>query len=237
MGPRGTVPNVTLCFLLVFFTVTKRNNGPVTRGAVCTSNSALATHTDKCIRAFFFLLGWKLFSSRDKNMEFSAVLTALGVTVQMSAECRDGQLTIRNTAKRVPELVEIIKAVVQKGTLPKPLALKLRGRVHFAEGQLFGRIGRLCLRAVTDYAYGSEGTCLSSHCCSRSLVSASAMLEAAVPRTMRVGWDLPWFVYTDASHSPASESWQCGIGGILHDTSGSLVSTFSAALLSGFRAS
>ena len=29
----------------------------------------------------------------------------------------------------------------------------LIGRMQFAEGQLFGRAGRLCLRAVSDHAY------------------------------------------------------------------------------------
>ena len=38
---------------------------------VCLSSEALASHTDYCARAFFFLLGWKFSSSGDKHMEFS----------------------------------------------------------------------------------------------------------------------------------------------------------------------
>ena len=38
---------------------------------VCMSSKALASHTDNCVRAFFFLLGWKFSSSGDKHKTFS----------------------------------------------------------------------------------------------------------------------------------------------------------------------
>ena len=45
----------------------------------------VASHTDFCVRAFFFLLGWQFSSSGDKHMDFSEVFTALGVTVQLTS--------------------------------------------------------------------------------------------------------------------------------------------------------
>ena len=87
---------------------------------VCMSSKALASHTDNCVRAFFFLLDWKFSSSGDKHMDFAEVFTALGVTIQL-ADCLDGRLTICNTAKRTRELVETIGSVLQGGVMSKAL--------------------------------------------------------------------------------------------------------------------
>ena len=37
--------------------------------------------------------------------------------------------------------------------MTKAEALKLRGRMQFADSQIFGRAGKLCLKAVSDHAY------------------------------------------------------------------------------------
>ena len=201
---------------------------------VCMSSKALASHTDNCVRAFFFLLGWKFSSSGDKRMDFAEVFTALGVTIHL-ADCLDGRLTICNTAKRTRELVETIGSVLQGGVVSKALALKLRGRMQFAEGQLFGRAGRLCLRAVSDRAYTSLGARISSQC-RRSLVRFAAMLQESTPRTVRVEKGLPWHVYTDASYNAESSEWPCGVGGVLLNPAGRLLAAFSACLPKWFRA-
>ena len=201
---------------------------------VCVSSKALASHTDNCVRAFFFLLGWKFSLSGDKHMDFAEVFTALGVTIHL-ADCLDGRLTICNTAKRTRELVETIGSVLQGFVMSKALALKLRGRMQFAEGQLFGRAGRLCLRAVSDHAYNSLGTRISSQC-RRSLVRFAAMLQESTPRTVRVEKGLPWHVYTDASYNAESSEWPCGVGGVLLNPAGRLLAAFSACLPKWFRA-
>ena len=67
----------------------------------------------------------------------------------MSA-CLEGCLRIANTWRRVAELLEFVSRVLEEGALSKPIALKLRCRLQFADGQLLGRVGRLCLKAVTN---------------------------------------------------------------------------------------
>ena len=200
---------------------------------ICLSSSKLAGHTDNCVRAFFFLLGWQFSSSGDKHMDFSQVFTALGVTVQL-ASCLDGRLTISNTAKRIKELVESIRSIISTESLTKTQALKLRGRMQFAEGQLFGRVGRLCLRAVSDHAY-LAATATTSASCTRALARFAKMLESAMPRTIKVGWELPWYVFTDASYDPSSSTWPCGVGGIILNAKGELVAAFSALVPKSMR--
>ena len=128
-----------------------------------------ATQTTVCGHSFSYLSG------RDRHMDFSEVFTALGVTVQLSS-CLDGRLTISNTAKRVKELVEAIQSIVSAGSLSKAQALKLRGWMQFAEGRLFGRVGRLCLRAVWDHAHLATAATTSAHC-NRALTRFAAMLD------------------------------------------------------------
>ena len=67
---------------------------------VALSLAELASHTDHCVSAFFYILGWGFSSDGEKHMEFSQIFSALGVTVDMSA-CLDGCLRIANTWKRV----------------------------------------------------------------------------------------------------------------------------------------
>ena len=195
---------------------------------ICLSSSRLASHTDNCVRAFFFLLGWQFSSSGDKHMDFSEVFTALGVTVQLSS-CLDGCLTISNTTRRIKELVEAIQSITSSGTLAKAQALKLRGRMQFAEGQLFGRVGRLCLRAVSDHAHLAS-TAVTSAGLIHALSRFAKMLEFAMPRTVKVGWEAPWYVFTDASCDFSSCTWPCGVGGLILNSSGTLVAAFSALL-------
>ena len=156
-------------------------------------------------------------------MDLSEVFTALGVTVQLSS-CLDGRLTISNTARRIKELVEAIRSIISAGSLAKAQALKLRGRVQFAEGQLFGRVGRLCLRAVSDHAH-LAATATTSASCNRAFARFAKMLESAIPRTVKVGW-----------YDPSSCSWPCGVGGIILNASGTLVSAFSALIPKSLRA-
>ena len=94
-------------------------------------------------------------------MNFGEVFTALGVPVQL-ASCLDGHLTICNIAKRVKELVETIKSITSAGALSKAQALRLRGRMQFAEGQLFGRVGLMPPRSVRSRPLGDRRNNISS---------------------------------------------------------------------------
>ena len=82
----------------------------------------LASHTDHCISAFFYVLGWGFSSDGEKHTEFSQIFSALGVTVDVSS-CLDGCLRIANTQKRVAELLEFLSRILEEGALSKSIAL------------------------------------------------------------------------------------------------------------------
>ena len=66
----------------------------------------------------------------------------------------------RQGSDRVPqkELGDFIDHVVKMKKLNSADALKLRGRMQFSSGQLFGRVAKTCLTNVMHHAYRSGGT-------------------------------------------------------------------------------
>ena len=200
---------------------------------VSLSPAELASHTDHCISAFFYMLGWDFSSDGEKRTEFSQIFGALGVTVDMSS-CLDGCLRIANTQKRVAALLEFLSRVLEEGALSKPIALKLRGRLQFADGQLLGRVGRLCLKAVTEHAYGNTGAQISDQC-RAALVRFSDMLRHSLPRMVLARRQEPLYMFTDASYEPSNATWPCGIGGALFNTVGRPVGAFSSPIRSSLK--
>ena len=63
---------------------------------------------------------------------------------------------MKNTEKSAKEITEVIHEALATGRLTPKEALSLRGRLAFAEGQLFGRGAQCALRVV-----GARGLCRS----------------------------------------------------------------------------
>ena len=176
---------------------------------------------------FFNLLGW-LVSLGEKNLPFSERFKALGIEVN----CEDwlnGRVLFANTEKRISELVATIDSALQRGWMSKQEALVLRGRMQFAKAQMWGRSAKICLTAVTAHAYSDAGPALSEH--SKSALSLfRACLQNARPREITAQWDVPLYIFTDASFSPDSSDWPGGLGGVLVDHDGNYISAFSFQL-------
>lgn len=176
---------------------------------------------------FFNLLGWAV-SLGDKNLPFCEKFKALGVEVDCS-NWLAGKVLFANTEKRVKELAETLDATIKKGRLSKQEALVQRGRMQFAKAQMWGRSAKICLAAVTAHAYSGGGPVISDHVMG-SLATFRACLVEVRPREITSSWDVPLYVFTDASFSPESDVWPGGLGGVLVDHSGNYVSAFSFKL-------
>ena len=85
---------------------------------------------------------------------------ALGIQVDLGTFLQ-GQVFFCNTDKRIAELKCSIQSFLDEGMLLFSEALKLRGRMGFADCQLFGRLGRECFRQVTEHAYKSPNELMS----------------------------------------------------------------------------
>ena len=103
----------------------------------------------------FMFTGWEFAREGKKATEFASLCSALGVTFDLK-DSKDGILEIKNTEKRINDLVEQLEEVIQRKTLNRPETLRLKGRLGFADGFLHGRLGALILKRLVDHAYSFQ---------------------------------------------------------------------------------
>ena len=191
---------------------------------ICLACAGAEASAEKAITGLFTLLGWGYADSGAKSLEFDAIFKALGVLVDLSSSAA-GQALFRNTERRIDELTKQLDAVLAVGGLTPKEAARLRGRMQFADSQLFGRSSRLCLKALNHHAASASTFDLSPDA-KRSLARFACFLRSGEPRQVsRVSLE-PWFVFTDACFDASL----CGFGGVLIDHTGSFVEFFSGRL-------
>ena len=94
-----------------------------------------------------------------------------------------GKILIDDTANRKSEFSSVISAVIDGGRLPRAEALRLRGRLQFASGQLFGRLAKKALSIVTEHAHCSKNATLDDETTS-ALKLYRTCLESQRPRAV-----------------------------------------------------
>ena len=155
----------------------------------------------------------------------------LGVQINVEHMC-DGRIEVDNTASRRSEISESIRQILHDGNLPRMEALKLRGRMQFASGQLFGRVAKrtLAVAVVTQHAYSAESAKLAPEAMA-SLRRFLSIVESHKPRVISRGVSETWLTFTDASHEPDSDRPLGGIGAVLVDGYGVKQRFFSEEIL------
>ena len=79
-------------------------------------------------------------------------------------------MPVTHTSSRKLEIASLMSSVLEGGRLPRADALRLRGRLQFASGQLFGRLAKKALSIVIVHAYSSRfekfsfGLCYHQRC-------------------------------------------------------------------------
>ena len=127
------------------------------------ATSSSARSTDDAVSLFFRLLGWKHDDKKEKSFDFAKTFTALGISLDLG-HFLSGKIFFSNSEKRVADLKDLITTVLELGHLPHAAALKLRGKLRRANGQLFGRLGKTCLTEVTRHAYDTVSGVLDAKC-------------------------------------------------------------------------
>ena len=181
-----------------------------------------------CIHMFFKLIGWDFAASGDKAPDFSDLFQALGVVLDVRSMGR-GLTTVGNTDSRREELIQTLLDVLDKGSLSRHEALRLRGRLQFAAGNLFGRIAKCALSVITQHAYSTLSSRLSDQA-SLALRLHVRLLKLGRPRELRPSSNTVMYIQTDASFEPSPDGDSVGIGAVLFDQSGKPVKFFSQKL-------
>ena len=164
---------------------------------------------DGCVRFILKSLGWRF--AGDKAPPFSHHVCALGASIDVSS-MGEGKNLIDNTSSRKLEISSLIALVLED-------AFRLRGRLQFASGQLFGRLAKKALSIVTGHAYFSRNSGLDSETIS-ALKLYFSCLESQRPRAVHRSISQVFFIFTDACFEPGSSSVKAGIGPVLADSSG-----------------
>ena len=112
---------------------------------VSISTAIEASAVQVCMHMFFKMLGWFFAESGDKAPDFAPVFQALGVNVNVSS-MGGGLVTIGNAETQRQELIKFIDEVLRSRRLSKAEALRLRGRLQFVSGNVFGRIAKSALQ-------------------------------------------------------------------------------------------
>ena len=187
-----------------------------------------ATSVTHTVQSVFRLLGWRFAADGPKAPPFGPVVVALGVSLDVS-KLSQGLVLVDNTKSRREELAQALLEIIEKRMLRRLDALKLRGRMQFASGQLYGRISKRCLACVTQHAYGSESSTVDAPT-ANAFARFRTMLLADEPRTLSAKLSCCWYVFTDASFEPESEPPFSGIGAVLVDNNGDKRRFFSEQL-------
>ena len=191
---------------------------------MCFSTSNLAEHTNKCVSLFFKLIGWKIAEEGPKAKDFDTVFDCLGVNFDLTKVQSHSEVYISNTASRISELTKEIDTVLKSGKLKRTLGNKLRGRMQFAENQVFGRLNRRCLKAISEHSVvGSERL---SHQTMILMEEFKRSLNASRPRTISARLCGTWIIFTDAFYDAALEP-NSGAGGVIVSPTGCIEEYFS----------
>lgn len=175
------------------------------------------------VSALFSILGWRL--SHDKLVEYFTIYKVLGVQFDLRMS-GDGLAYVANTNERVVELCENSDEILRTKHLNKADGERLRGRLLFATGQLFGRRTRNLIRILS--AHVQRGRKQLEDGTLNALASIRDSISNNVPRKILGSLTEHVHVYVDASLEEAKYS---GIGGVLYDMSGTPVAFFSEEIL------
>lgn len=191
--------------------------------------SSLVRNTDECARMLFDLLGWVYDKDGDKSTVFADSVDALGVTLDFSNSIA-AEALVKNTIGRVEEISEAIDEILNTRTLSAVEALRLRGRLAFAEGQIFGRSARKTLKMVTEHAYsGKRGGKITPQL-EAALLTYKKFLACGASRRVRTCSKGTWVLLTDASFDSTEGAFNSCLGAVLANPTGQICEYFSFEL-------
>ena len=197
----------------------------------CMSPPGVSSSAGAAAELIFGLTGWIYAKEGTKHVNFSHVISVLGVQIDLT-HSKDGRCLFANTEKRVKELKEALAACLEEGTLSRPASLQLRGRLGFCESQIFGRIGNLAMKSLVDHAYKTPFKKLMSEQCRQDILRLMDRLDHQEPRVVEQSSATNiWYLFTDASFEPGEDgNTVAGLGAVLYDASGKPFSQFSQML-------
>ena len=122
-------------------------------------------HINMTTDLVFELLGWEI--SSEKGAAFASISKILGVQIDLGSS-ELGILEVSNVPSRVKEIVSTIDKILSCQTLSTAEMRSLRGRLVFAEAQIFGRLAGVHLRKLSRWEHVTGRSTLDPEACASS---------------------------------------------------------------------
>ena len=137
-----------------------------------------------------------------------------------------GTIFVRNTEKRRSEPCEVSKNILNAGRLSPKESERLRGRLQFSAGQLFGGRAKASLHTLAKHSR-QQAYALSQEV-SEACPQLLEMLEDGAKGEISSALSDVVHVFVDASFEPRGGF--CGIGGIAYSSSGLVLHWFGCKI-------
>ena len=186
-------------------------------------SKAQSRHTGMVVTSFFSMLGWDV--SDEKDAGFLTVARVLGVCIDLS-DTKSGLVSVYNTDSRKTEIKDSIDKLLETGAYKRGELLTLRGRLRFAENQIFGKSCNVATKIVSSYAEHHPHGTISNELAASLKVLRNRVVDSG-PCRIKSGVKNVMHLYTDACYEPGPKA---GIGGVLIDGDGTCLYCFGAWL-------
>ena len=103
------------------------------------------------LESMLSLLGWDVAMTEAKRKPFSVVFTSLGVKVDFERAVGE-EIIVSNKDGRIEGIRSAVEELQSKGTMNFKEALSVKGKLQFAEGQLFYRVAAPACRLLAKWA-------------------------------------------------------------------------------------
>ena len=169
------------------------------------------------------MLGWDV--SDEKDAGFLTVARVLGVCIDLY-DTKSGLVSVYNTDARKTEIKDSIDKLLETGAYKRGELLTLRGRLLFAENQIFGKSCNVAMKIVSSYAEHHPHGTIPNELAASLKVLRNRVVDSG-PCRIKSGVKNVMHLYTDACYEPGPKA---GIGGVLIDGDGACLYCFGAWL-------
>ena len=196
------------------------------------AKESLARNAQQSVEALFELLGMKYAKEGSKAAEFSKQFKALGLQFDLSCAL-EGKVHLGHTEKRKTELRETLTSFIDLKQISPKQAESLRGRMHWYESFVFGRVASQAVHTVGNISTLNENT----HRLSTVELNALQLLRDRVlvspPLTLSPSSLECWVIFTDGA-CEGDDRKVGSVGGVIFDLAGKCRGYFGSTVPEGY---
>ena len=193
------------------------------------ARDALVSNTSKTVEAIFDLLGVEFARDGDKACEFAKRFKSLGVEIDLQT-FGAGVVQLGHTTERREELSLVLQEILKEKSITSKQAESMRGRLHWFESFAFGRVANSAVKVLGELALSGRKRITLSETDMTALSFLCERVLTAPPLSITPACLQSWVVFTDGACEGPDDNKQGGVGGVLVDPLGRVVSFFGGVV-------